>query len=130
MKIQLDTMAGKRALFVAAECVRLLDKKQKDYGPKNITRFGVRGVSVRLYDKVERLANLLMDRNESPQNESLEDTFRDITNYGLIGLMLLSDEWPNEEQLEFDTFYGVIEPETKIEITTGTEEKEKEKENV
>jgi hypothetical protein len=119
-------MAGKRALFVAAECVRLLDKKQKDYGPKNITRFGVRGISVRLYDKVERLANLLMDRNESPQNESLEDTFRDITNYGLIGLMLLSDEWPNEEQLEFDTFYGVIEPETKIEITTGTEEKEKE----
>ena len=32
--------------------------------------------------------------------------------------MLLRDEWPNEEQLEFDTFYGVIEPETKIEVTT------------
>jgi len=33
MKIQLDTVAGKRALFLAAECVSLLDAKQKDYGP-------------------------------------------------------------------------------------------------
>ena len=121
MKIQLDTVAGKRALFIAAECVSLLDSKQKDYGPGNISRFGVKGLSVRLYDKVERLANLLMDREEAPKNESLEDTFKDITNYGLIGLMLLRDEWPNEEQLEFDTFYGVIEPETKIEITTETD---------
>ena len=121
MKIQLDTIAGKRALYVAAECVRLLDEKQKDYGPGNISRFGVKGLSVRLYDKVERLANLLVDRNESPKNESLEDTFKDIANYGLIGLMLLRDEWPSEEQLEFDTFYGVIEPETKIEVTAKTE---------
>jgi len=129
MKIKLDTVAGKRALFVAADCVSLLDKKQKDYGPKNITRFGVRGLSVRLYDKVERLANLLMDKEEDPQNEPLEDTFKDIANYGLIGLMLLREQWPEEEQLEFDTFYGVIEPETKIEITTGAETEE-EKENV
>ena len=121
MKIQLDTIAGKRALYIAAECVRLLDEKQKDYGPGNISRFGVKGLSVRLYDKVERLANLLVDRNESPKNESLEDTFKDIAHYGLIGLMLLRDEWPSEEQLEFDTFFGVIEPETKIEVTAKTE---------
>lgn len=118
MKIQLDTIAGKRALFIAAECVRLLDEKQKDYGPRNISRFGTKGLSVRLYDKVERLANLLLDRGELPKNESLEDTFKDIANYGIIGLMLLRDEWPSEEQLEFDTFFGVIEPETKIEVTT------------
>ena len=67
MKIQLDTLAGKRALFVAAECVSLLDSKQKDYGPKNISRFGVRGLSVRLYDKVERLANLLMTERSLPK---------------------------------------------------------------
>ena len=121
MKIQLDTLAGKRALFIAADCVSLLDAKQKDYGPKNISRLGVRGLSVRLYDKIERLANLLMDREESPKNESLEDTFKDIANYGIIGLMLLKDQWPRDEQLEFDTFHGVIEPETKIEITTETE---------
>tara|TARA_R110002020_G_scaffold29090_5_gene92081 strand:+ start:1456 stop:1827 length:372 start_codon:yes stop_codon:yes gene_type:complete len=118
VKIQLDTIAGKRALFIAAECVRLLDEKQKDYGPRNISRFGTKGLSVRLYDKVERLANLLLDRGELPKNESLEDTFKDIANYGIIGLMLLRDEWPSEEQLEFDTFFGVIEPETKIEVTT------------
>lgn len=118
MKIQLDTIAGKRALFIAAECVKLLDEKQKDYGPRNISRFGAKGLSVRLYDKVERLANLLLDRGELPKNESLEDTFKDIANYGLIGLMLLRNEWPSEEQLEFDTFFGVIEPETKIEVTT------------
>tara|TARA_R100000458_G_C8085024_1_gene118138 strand:- start:83 stop:448 length:366 start_codon:yes stop_codon:yes gene_type:complete len=116
MKIQLDTLAGKRALFIAANCVSLLDAKQKDYGPKNISRFGVKGLSVRLYDKVERLANLLMDKEACPQNESLEDTFKDIANYGLIGLMLLKDEWPAEEQAEFDTFHGVIGPETEVNI--------------
>ena len=121
MKIQLDTVAGKRALFMAAECVSLLDAKQKDYGPGNISRVGVKGLSVRLYDKIERLANLLMDKEESPQNESLEDTFKDIANYGLIGLMLLRGEWPSEEQLEFDTFFGVIEPETQVEVTTETD---------
>jgi len=121
VKIQLDTIAGKRALFIAAECVRLLDEKQKDYGPRNISRFGTKGLSVRLYDKVERLANLLLDRGELPKNESLEDTFKDIANYGIIGLMLLRDEWPSEEQLEFDTFFGVIEPETQIEVTTETD---------
>ena len=127
MKIQLDTIAGKRALFIAAECVQLLDDKQKDYGPGNISRFGAKGLSVRLFDKVERLANLLMDSNKTPKNESLEDTFKDIANYGLIGLMVLRDEWPNEEQLEFDTFFGVIEAETQIEVTTTTE---RETENV
>tara|TARA_R100000664_G_scaffold7716_3_gene12948 strand:- start:7310 stop:7690 length:381 start_codon:yes stop_codon:yes gene_type:complete len=115
-KIKLDTLAGKRALFVATDCVSLLDAKQKDYGPRNISRFGTKGLAVRLYDKVERLANLLIDRESAPNNESLEDTFKDITNYGIIGQLLLKEEWPADEPEEFDTFYGVIEPETKVDI--------------
>jgi hypothetical protein len=39
-------------------CLNVLVKKQKDYGPENIRRFGRQGLLVRLHDKVARLENL------------------------------------------------------------------------
>lgn len=72
------------------DLANLLIRKHEDYGPKNILNapFGPeRGLVVRLYDKLARLANLL-ERGVPPQNESLEDTWSDIANYGVIGLMV------------------------------------------
>jgi|TARA_B100001758_G_C18038339_1_gene416725 hypothetical protein len=112
VRIKLETLAGKEAIFIASECVSLLDAKQKDYGPRNISRFGVRGLAVRLYDKVERLAHLLMDKDSEPANESVEDTFKDIANYGLIGLMLLRDKWPADEPEDAQPFYGIVGTDT------------------
>ena len=65
---------------------KILVRKQKDYGPENIRRFGRQGLMVRLHDKVARLENLT-GSNRTPNNESIEDTFIDIVGYCAIGIM-------------------------------------------
>lgn len=75
------------AWVVATELARMLIAKQHDYGPNNILQFGRYGLVVRLYDKwarAERLTGLKVE----PQNEALEDTWRDFCGYGMIGIML------------------------------------------
>ena len=83
----------------ADEVVHTVIKKQNDYGPNNIRRspFGaITGLTVRLYDKIARLANL-SSRKAKPENESLRDTFVDIAGYGLIGLMIIDETFPKEQ---------------------------------
>ena len=71
----------------SGEMCTLLASKQHDYGHGNITTFGLKGVLVRLSDKVERLINLKSKKSKA-QNESLLDTLRDIVGYCVIALML------------------------------------------
>lgn len=67
-------------------CLDVLIRKQKDYGPENIRRFGRQGLMVRLHDKIARLENLDAS-GRTPENESVQDTLLDITNYCAIGIM-------------------------------------------
>ncbi len=140
----ITTRAGVEALNVALENIKLLDRKQRDYGPHNISAFGLFGCVVRLNDKVERFKHLssysteqkkamrkmietmtLFDRDwhklnmlqcldhlddamtqfkvlfakkrKPAINEKLRDTFRDISNYAVIALLLDTDRWPTKE---------------------------------
>jgi hypothetical protein len=77
----------------AGKMVELIASKQHDYGPTNITRFGVQGLLVRLHDKVARLENLSKRRDTSAKNESVFDTLNDIVGYCLIGVMLLRGQF-------------------------------------
>lgn len=63
-----------------------LVKKQKDYGPKNIEKFGINGIVIRIYDKIARLENLL-NKNSFAENEPLQDTLLDIVGYSIIAVM-------------------------------------------
>lgn len=77
------------------ELVALLLKKHDDYGPKNISNAPggpLNGLNVRMYDKLARLDNLISN-NKDPKNESLRDTFLDIANYAIIGLLVLDGKW-------------------------------------
>jgi hypothetical protein len=77
------------------ELEELLLSKHKDYGPKNISQSPggpLNGLRVRLWDKLARLNNLT-DNNSLPQHESLEDTFKDMANYAVIGLLVLRGKW-------------------------------------
>jgi hypothetical protein len=48
-------------------------------------------------DKMERLKTLFnKGRRKRAINESIVDTFRDISNYAIIALMLELGRWPNE----------------------------------
>lgn len=84
-----------RAGDYSDEALEVLISKHKDYGPTNIADApggALNGLRVRLHDKVARLNNLI-DKGVDPKHESLYDTFLDIANYGLIGMMILNDDW-------------------------------------
>ena len=76
----------------------LLLSKHVDYGPKNISESPggpLNGLRVRMHDKLARLNNLV-DSGADPQHESLEDTFKDMANYAVIGLLVLRGQWDSK----------------------------------
>jgi hypothetical protein len=78
------------------ELQALLLSKHKDYGPKNIADAPggpLNGLRVRMHDKLARINNLV-DKDINPEHESLEDSFRDMANYAIIGLLVQRGLWP------------------------------------
>jgi hypothetical protein len=79
----------------ADDLVNLLISKHKDYGPKNISDSpggAINGLRVRMHDKLARINNLF-DSGRNPQHESIEDSFKDMANYAIIGLLVLKGKW-------------------------------------
>jgi hypothetical protein len=77
---------------ILKEMGTLLRRKNEMYGDGNIDAVGKEGVIVRIREKVERLKHLLSNK-ENPEEEPLEDTWKDIIGYGTIGLMLQRNRW-------------------------------------
>ena len=78
--------------------VALFDRKQRDYGPDNIAKFGLTGVLVRISDKIERLIHLYTVTIDSVQskpeaNESIRDSWQDLSVYGAIARVLMDNNW-------------------------------------
>ena len=76
----------------------LLLSKHRDYGPKNISLSPggpMNGLRVRMWDKLARINNLI-ETDVDPKHESLEDSFKDMANYAIIGLLVLRGKWPND----------------------------------
>lgn len=83
------------AYDLAEELVELLVSKHKDYGPKNISSApggALNGLRVRMHDKLARINNLI-DSGRDPNHESLEDSFKDMANYAIIGLLVMRGKW-------------------------------------
>ena len=81
---------------IANSMATLLIRKQADYGPGNINNaYGspINGLLVRMGDKFERLKNLYAT-GDTPNFEAIEDTFMDLANYAIIGIMIERNEWP------------------------------------
>jgi hypothetical protein len=83
-------MAAKEKMPISQKTlITTLCKKQHDYGPNNILRFGQQGVMIRVWDKISRLDNLVkQDYDPVVENESEFDTLLDIAGYSTIGIML------------------------------------------
>lgn len=88
---------------IADELISLLLKKHKDYGPLNISNSpggAINGLRVRMHDKLARINNLYDNaRDFAPENESFEDSFKDMANYAIIGLMVLRGRWKKDEDI-------------------------------
>jgi len=78
------------------DVISTLIRKQKDYGPENISRFGDIGLLIRMHDKIARLENILSktgnDFNRAVsvnavKDETIIDTLIDIIGYSAIAMM-------------------------------------------
>jgi predicted transcriptional regulator len=76
--------------------IKLFDSNQHDYGHNSISTFGVRGILVRLNDKVARLINLIWDKDTEPLNETTEDSWRDTGVYSTIAILVGKGIWARE----------------------------------
>jgi len=91
---------------IADEQFELFAKKHLDYGMGNVsagtqlvnqeeTEFAMTGLWYRLSDKINRWKNMILTDRKA-QNETLIDTFQDITNYGIISQIVYKGEWKSK----------------------------------
>ena len=90
---------------IQIEMYEMFAAKHMDYGLNNIAlggdilnnendkKFSLTGLCIRLTDKISRLKNLLVNGRAFVQGEGMEDTFLDIANYGIIGLLVGRNKW-------------------------------------
>ena len=88
---------------IIEEQFELFAKKHLDYGMHNVSAgtnldtsdevdFAMTGLWYRLSDKINRWKNMIITKR-GPQNETLLDTFQDITNYGIIAQLVMKGKW-------------------------------------
>ena len=91
---------------IVEEQFELFAKKHLDYGMGNVsagtqlvnqeeTDFAMTGLWYRLSDKINRWKNIILTGRKT-QNETLIDTFQDITNYGIISQIVFKDQWKDK----------------------------------
>ena len=90
---------------IQKEMYEMFARKHMDYGLNNIAlggdilnneddkKFSLTGLAIRLTDKISRLKNLLVNGRNFVKGEGMEDTFIDIANYGIIGLLVGRNKW-------------------------------------
>lgn len=82
----------------------LFTQKQYNYGPDNISlgttlereqdrRLSLQGLFFRLNDKINRYKQMIMFGSQDAVGESLEDTFKDISVYGIIAQLVQNGKW-------------------------------------
>ena len=79
-----------------AEVMHLLLEKNAKYGNNNLTKYGHTGILVRLSDKLSRLENMSEAGAKNVKEydelrESIEDVYKDIAGYGILGLKLMRE---------------------------------------
>jgi len=91
---------------IVDEQFELFARKHLDYGMHNVSagtnlenseevEFAMTGLWYRLSDKINRWKNMIISGRKA-QNESLIDTFQDVTNYGIIAQLFKRGMWKND----------------------------------
>jgi len=91
---------------IVDEQFELFCKKHLDYGMHNVSagtnldtqdeiEFAMTGLWYRLSDKINRWKNMIISGRKA-QNETIIDTFQDITNYGIIAQLVKRGLWKND----------------------------------
>ena len=89
---------------ICQEQYELFCMKQSNYGPSNIAvgtdlkseddvKLSLTGLWFRMNDKIQRLKNLLILGKQDVVDESIEDSFQDVSNYGIIAQLVSRGKW-------------------------------------
>ena len=89
---------------IMEEQYKLFCKKQMNYGPSNISggtslrteedvKFSLMGLFFRMNDKVQRLKQLVVLGNDDTVGESIDDTYQDLSVYGIIAQIVKRQKW-------------------------------------
>ena len=89
---------------IQGEQYKLFCRKQYDYGPMNIAmgtdlskmediKLAITALVVRINDKVTRLINLVIKNDREGVNESVDDSFVDLSVYGVIAQIVRNKKW-------------------------------------
>ena len=62
-------------------------KKNNDYGNTNLDTFGKIGIMIRLQDKINRFINVSKNNINLVEDETLDDTVKDLINYSYLFLI-------------------------------------------
>lgn len=89
---------------IQSEQYELFCRKQLNYGPDNISmgsslereedrKLSLQGLFFRINDKINRYKQMIMFGSKDAVGESLDDTFKDISVYGIIAQLVQSGKW-------------------------------------
>ena len=89
---------------IQGEQYKLFCRKQYDYGPMNIAmgtdlskiediKLAITALVVRINDKITRLINLVIKNDREGINESVDDSFVDLSVYGVIAQIVRNKKW-------------------------------------
>ena len=89
---------------VQIEMYETFCKKQRNYGPGNISvgtsletkediKLSLTGLWFRINDKVQRLKQLVVLGQPDEVGESIQDTYEDLSVYGVIAQLVQRDKW-------------------------------------
>jgi hypothetical protein len=78
--------------------------KQSNYGPTNISvgtplstsddiKLSLMGLWFRLQDKISRLKQMVIFNKPDAVGESLQDTYQDLSVYGIIAQLVIRNKW-------------------------------------
>ena len=79
-------------------------KKQRNYGPGNISvgtslqteedvKLALTGLFFRKNDKIQRLLQLVVKGQPDEVGENIQDTYEDLSVYGIISQLVQRDKW-------------------------------------
>jgi hypothetical protein len=91
-------------LNICADQYVLFCKKQKNYGPDNISvgtnlttdndvKLSLTGLWFRINDKIQRLKQLIILNHKDEVGESEQDTLQDLSIYGIIAQIVSVKKW-------------------------------------
>lgn len=85
----------KEFLSICREMADLYDAKNWDYGDsfgKSFEEWGMTMPCIRLKDKLNRLCSLTKNSSQRVQDESIEDTLKDLATYSIMTLIEIRRE--------------------------------------